>query len=244
MNLAGGRQAVPALRISVLAALAMIVHADPAHAVQGRLIRAAMTVAPDLASATTTVQMKYVLRPAGDTIVPLSIVLFDSASVSDLQVGVNGQILPLEALSGGGASHRSGEIRLSLSLAARDSLPLELIYTVHTRGEYIRERIQVPVLAVTWPPEEARPGTFLATLVTPMGYTAYDPLPSVLREIQNEGGAHAYEAALQIVPAMFSFRLIEGRAPRLGLSGFLDIAVLLVLAGFTWIGWRHFKAGD
>jgi hypothetical protein len=221
----------------------MVVLAAPARAVQGRLIRAGMSVAPDLSSAETTVQMKYVLRPAGDTVVPLSVVLFDSASVSRLSASVNGQIIPLDDLHGG-ASHRSGEIRLSLSLAARDSLPLELMYTVHTRGEFTRERIQVPVLAVTWPPEEARPGTFIATLITPMGYTAYDPLPSLLREIQNDGGAHAYEAALQVVPAMFSFRLTEGRAPRIGLSGFIDIAVLVLLAGFTWIGWRHFKAGD
>jgi hypothetical protein len=212
--------------------------------VQGRLIRAELTVVPEASASEIAVRMQYSLRPAGDTVVPLSIVLFDSASISDVHVSLDGRTVPVEGLADGSTSHRSGTIRLAPSSAAMDSLRLDLDYTVHTRENGNRVRIQVPVMAVTWPPEEAGPRTFLATLQAPPGYSAWDPLPSGLREIRHDGGARWYEASLQVVPAIFSFRLGEGRAPRFGLSAFLDTSVVVLLAVFTWIGWRHFREGD
>jgi hypothetical protein len=231
-------------RVLVLASLIIANGPAPAHAAQGRLIRAGLRVVPDAGSTEIAVQMEYVLRPAGDTVVPLSVVLFDSTSITGLALAVNGRSVTLEGLSGDGLSYQSGTVRLSPSNAALDSLPFRVLYTVHPRGVADRERIQVPVVAVTWPPVEASPGTFVATLLMPGGYSAFDPLPSVLREISNEGSARAYEASLQVVPALFSFRMTEGRAPRFGLAGLLDTGVLVLLAVFTWIGWRHFRQGD
>lgn len=192
------------------------------------------------------VRIDYLVHP--DSIqmsgIPVT-VLEPSARMEDLTARVRGRRVELEWLETRGR-HRGGRILVPPSLqepgpSGRSELELLLTYTV--RGA-VGRRIELPLVAVAWPPSEATPGTFFAEVRLPAGVSLYDAFPSGLRpwpDSSRSWPGAVYRAELPVLPAMLGFTTREGPAPLVTAGRAVDAGVVLVLLLLGWAGWRHLR---
>jgi hypothetical protein len=222
-----------------LALLAVASAVSPAmQAAQGSLVRgdASATVFGDGAPA--RVALRYVLRPgAGATEIPLTVLLFGTA-LTDVQARVDGAAAALELRPVDSRVRLRGVLALPGGSNA-DSVVIELLYGV-TGAAARGDRIRLPILAVTWPPAGARPGTFRGRVEVSAGLIAYNAFPSVLRALPSSDSSPTYGFDLPVVPAVLAFDLKSGDRPMITLATVLNAGVLLMLVVFGWTGWRRF----
>ncbi len=225
-----------ALLRRALPLLALLTVAPGTVAAQGRLLRAELTAELPDATAPAEVRIRYHVLPGGQKELPLAALRFGSSRIEGIAARWNDVLLEFSGLDTTG-SRIAGNVQLPETRTPTDSVTIDVAYTVFASVNG-HARVQLPVLAVLWPPAEARPGTFVARLTVPDGYTAYDALPSHLRT--DATGSYATE--LSVLPAVVSFSITRGTAPRFSLRTVLNGSVLLALAIFVVFAWRNFRA--
>jgi hypothetical protein len=99
--------------------------------------------------------------------------------------------------------------------------------------------VHVPVLNVALPPEAASPGLFHAELRLPSGWRVAEGFPTGLRAAE---AADVWTVELAVVPAVVSLRARTDGRWRPALKDLLDVAALVLVAGFSLMGWRHLRA--
>jgi len=168
--------------------------------------------------------------------VPLSLVLPEGVDVVGLEARVDGAPAAVRWASGGRV--RRGEV----ALGGRGSeATLELRYEV-AGGEHRRDReasVTVPLPAVTWPPAEARPGTFSARVRLPPGLVLREGFPTSWERVSSDTTGDVYAVELPVLPA---FLRIGAGAPgvnRLTLPGVLGGVALALLALMAFPAFRH-----
>lgn len=96
---------------------------------------------------------------------------------------------------------------------------------------------RVPVLTAALPIAEEAGDVFEAVLRLPGGWAVTDGFPTGLRS----DGEDAYRVSLAAVPSVLSFRARSDGTWRPGLPLLMDLLTVLVLLGFTVVGWRHLR---
>ncbi len=148
------------------------------------------------------------------------------------------------SLSVVGDSRVVGEVAIPLIRAAGRPFTFELVYQVEgaKEGDGKLALYRIPILAVAWPPEEALPETFTVVVEVSDTLTVYESFPSGLREVETALGVPRYRLSLPVIPALVSLRTSRGPPPAGTLPRFLDLFVLLLLAGVGALGWRRLRA--
>jgi hypothetical protein len=212
----------------------------------GQLVRAQLTA--DLTSAADiAVQLQYTMRvDSGAERVPLALLRWRGVSVDELQASVQGEPVALQFTEQG--RRTSGWIELPSRLQQRE-LHIELQY--HVRSAAPGPRVRIPVLAVLWPPADARPGVFTAEVRMRSERRAARAFPTSLRSVPAGG---PYHASLQVVPSIIAFSIGNQaelqRAPpsseAVAQPGFVFWGLFVVLGGICvlyllWL-WRTERA--
>lgn len=181
-------------------------HPDSGAAQQGELVRAALAATVEEDAASVEVTLDYTVRaPAGTTRVPLAVVLSPDASVAVEEATSPTGVVNVDLA--GERERWTGWLRLAQPLAAAGELPFQIRYRVFQRGG---PRIEVPVVAVTWPPAEPRPATFTADVLVPADIAVDEPFPSGLERADSGDGRQRYHAELPAVPELLAFRVAPG----------------------------------
>jgi hypothetical protein len=236
------------LRCAVTASLSIMVpvtaSAQSDVARPGRLVRQELTTTLPDTSGELIVRGRLTVRPEGNRRVPLSLVLFDAARLTHVGASINtDEEVPAEGFD---PEERrvSGTLVIGPYDAAREEIEILMTYVLRMSDAASADRVRIPILAPTWPAAEAKPGTFVLSLRVPDGKSVYDATPSLLREIDNDGDTRTYGVDMQVVPSLVSFSVSDGDPPLFGTSAILDTVVVVLLAAFSWVGWRHFQKGD
>lgn len=248
-----------AAAISMLSVATMPVAAT--SAAQGRLERATLrtSILPD--SGAARVQIEYIVIASGtgrDT-VPVTLLRFDGATVRNIITRVNGVAVdPLLRADESGLRLRGAvplasgvptepAVAPAVTPAVADTVvAIAVSYDVMIARADPARPLRLPILAVMWPPSPALPGTFLGEVAVPAELRIYDPFPSNLRLLADDGGrargvAAHYTVDLPVVPAMISFNLAPHDQPVVTLANVLDVFVLLAVAVLWTFMWRQFR---
>lgn len=206
---------------------------------QDRLVRAAVNVDLGAGGATASVRVLYIVAPAAGTdTIPFAVVLFGGASLDHVSAGVDGSPVDL-VLDGAEEIRRTGSV--AIPAQPRREVAVELTYTVDGAVTAATRRAGIPVLAIPWPPAEALPGTFSASITMPEDLRAWDAVPSLIRETGVTDGLRRYEVELQVVPALLSFRLTEGSVPVLTATTLIDAVTIILVLLVGYAGWLRFR---
>jgi len=184
------------------------------------------------------VTMRYVLGPTSGPILPLAqpvrfeLLGFGDATVERLTVS-NGRSVELWPTQG---SHRAASLFLPVATTG-STVPLEVRYrveaAVHEDGAQLRARI--PTLTGTAEPSGDAGAGFTARLILPSEWMVSEGFPSGLRE-DIDG---TWAVSLQTSPSMVGFRGRSDGVWRPGVPFAVDLVTLLILLGFSAVGWRH-----
>ena len=227
-----------AWRVCGRAALLGLLVCPAAATAQGRLVRGEFAMELAGAGAPARVVIRYVVRPMSDTAtVPLVAIPFN-ASIVDLYATVDGAPADVVLDTRSGAAPR-GTVRLPGGLAGRD-VQVSLAYRIEGAWPADQATVRAPVVAVTWPPATALPGTFRGTITLPADHLAYDAFPSTLSADADDGTTWSFD--LQAVPSVVTFAVAAQRQPFLTLAGAVEGTTLGLLLLFSVFGWRRFLA--
>ena len=221
-------------RVVLLSVLALAFGRGPAAARQGRLHAGEFHARYDRAAA--QIRLRYeVARDAADA-VPLSLLAFRGSIVDSIRVRVDaGAAQPLVL-----AAERGGRLRGSVPLGdpAPQRVTLEIEYAIRSTAG---RRVTLPVVAVMWPPAQARPGLFTGEVLLAGQQEAYNAFPATLRARGVQGDARTYTFSLPVLPAVVSFD-VAADAPALTFTRTLDLLVVLLTILFCAMLWRQFRA--
>lgn len=133
-------------------------------------------------------------------------------------------------------AHKAASIYASESLFGRNRDEVELSYRVE--AAVVEEdgalRARIPLLSGPTAPMGTS-GEFTARLVLPEGWTVSEGFPSGLRMNDDE----TWSVRLQVAPAMVGFRGRSDGAWRPSIPLAVDFVTLIILVGFSFVGWRH-----
>lgn len=190
------------------------------------------------ADGSAEVTMRYVLGPDSGRMLPLTrpvrfeLLGFGDATVERVSVS-SGRSFELWPTQG---SHRAASLFLS-EVTAGSTVPLEVRYrveaAVHEDGPRLRARI--PTLTGPAEPIGEDGVGFTARLILPPEWVASEGFPSGLRE-DTDG---VWSVSLQTSPSMVGFRGRSDGLWRPGVPLAVDLVTLLILLGFSAVGWRH-----
>lgn len=174
----------------------------------------------------------YELRvPAGVERVPLSVLEMGTGRLGHARARVGeGADAPVSWEAADGPA-RSALVAVP-SGRGPDPVRMELSYRVRDAVESRAGdlRVRVPVALVSWPPEEALPGTFRARALLPDTLHVTGTFPTVLGEVREaSGGRRAYAFDLQVVPGVVVVEMTPGGRPLLTFARGLDAAVMALL---------------
>lgn len=190
------------------------------------------------------VTITYVVRPApGTDAVPLAGLLFGGVELRSVRVRVAGSTAPI-VLDRTDAGRVTGSIPLLGSALGEMAISLVVSYEVmgaSSEAEGVLDA-RVPILAVTWPPAEALPGTFTAEVLLPGGLTVFESFPADLREAGEAGDVVRYVTELPVLPSLLSIRAAEG-GRLLTTTTLMDVAVLILLGSVALMGWAYLRRG-
>jgi hypothetical protein len=190
------------------------------------------------------VSIRYRVEPGdGPLEIPLAGLLFGGAKLSEVRTVLAGSTRAID-LSHSPGGRVTGSIPLSQVPRADEPISLELLYDVAQAGSASggSDRVwRIPILAVTWPPVEARPETFTLEALIPTEYTLLESFPTGLRYGGENGRRTRYVTTVPVVPALVSLRVTEGER-RMTVTGLLNVAVpILLFGGMSILGWRYLK---
>jgi len=204
-----------------------------------RVISADLTAELDASDGSADVEIRYVLAAdatsaSGDRApVLLELLGFGEATAERVSVNGGGEVVLWPTVG----THRSAAIGI-VDGGGVERTALTLRYRVERAVERSGATMRVVVPVVTGPgaPAAGEAG-FTARLIVPDGWTPSEGFPSGLRA-DTDG---AYVTRLPVVPAMVGFRGRTDGAWRPGLPLVLDLLTLLILMGFSVVGWRHLR---
>ncbi len=205
----------------------------------GRVVRVAVSArAPETGA--VAVSMTYRLRvEPGTRVIPFTGLLFAPTTVDRISARVGGEALPVRPPPTG-EPRMEGGIELPADLSAGGPVSLDLEYrvlnAVVAEGEGVR--VTLPMLAVDWAPEEARPGVFQADVTLPEGMEAREIFPVTPTGGTAPGMARA---TLQVVPAVVRVRARPEGSLALSLPGALELLVLVVVIACGMAGLRRVR---
>ena len=210
---------------------------------QGRLISAHARADLTPTGGPTLVIDYTVAGDPGAATVPLVGLAFGGARFRDVRATAAslGELdVSLEARTDG---RLVGGVALPAGLAAGEPFSFSLSYEIEgaTEREGGLTLHRLPILAVGWPPDEALPETFTVEALVADGLTVYESFPSGMRASGREGAAQRYRLALPVIPALVSLRTSRGSPPLNTLPRALNLLVIVLLAGFALLGWRHLR---
>jgi len=230
-------------RAPCLTVLAVLALGPGQLTAQGRLISADaysdLTVggAPSVA-----IEYTIVTEKSGGA-VPVEGLAFGGARITEVHAFAMGRELDV-SLRVVGDSRVVGEVALPLNRAAGQPFTFELVYRVEGAEERDGRLTlyRLPILAVSWPPDEVLPETFTVVVEVSDTLTVYESFPSGLREVGTAVGVPRYRLSLPVIPALVTLRTSRGPPPTGTLPRVLDLLVLVLLAGGGVLGWRWLRA--
>ena len=169
---------------------------------------------------------------------PLEGLVFRPTSIEGARATVGGVVAPL--VLGSAGARTTGTVELPSDRPGVHTLRVAYDVLGAWSGDDPR-RLRVPLLALSWPSEEALPGVFEAEALLPEGWTAYESFPSGLTAAGAALGAARYTLELPAAPALLSMRASESSVRFGGFTGVLDGLVLLTLVVLAGVGWHHFR---
>lgn len=184
------------------------------------------------------VVVRFELSALGDGPLSLSrplrveVLTFGDATV-DRFVTSSGDSVEFQPTHG---THSAASVRIPESSMVDGVGVVELSYRVDGAvvDEGGRLRARIPVL--TGPPAAAgAEGGFTARLRLPEGWMVSEGFPSGLRP-DDDG---SWSVGLQVAPSMVGFRGRSDGRWRPSLPLVVDLLTVLVLCGFSTVGWRH-----
>lgn len=216
---------------------------------QGQLLEAKLEAALEQDPAQAEIRIRYRLRPAaGDSVVPVAVLPVAGVQLIESTVTVAGRDpTPLVLAAGPGrtATRLEGSVELP-ALAAGRAVTFDVHYRVigPSSQPAFPRRVELPVVAVLWPPAEAAPGMFQGTVSVHPGLSVRDAFPADLArtsEADGESSGRLHRFDLPVAPSLLAFTLYTGSTGA-GLDMLLDVAALAAVLLFGLIGWRRFRA--
>lgn len=201
---------------------------------QSTLQRASMAASRSDGQRGWHVELEYTVSPDGASSVPLSVLRLDGARLENVRYTAGESAHVSLALPAGGG-RVTAAIPLEPQLRGQTSVRLAVSYDVL---DVDSQRVTLPVLAVMWPPIDRGAAMFTARLQLDPARSAWDAFPATLRALDRDAGV--WIAELHVIPAMLTFRSGAGATP-LSLAAALEAAVLILLALFSFAGWRRFR---
>jgi hypothetical protein len=203
-------------------------------AAQGHLVRGEFHA--ELAgSLPAQVRLRYEVRPdTGAASIPVSLLRFGGSSVESLRARVMGIEAPVLLREESPAILR-GEVPLGTT--ARAELTLEFEYSVNVTES---GRVRLPLVAVLWPPEQARPSLFTGDVNVESRFPIYNAFPASLRSGEVNGSVRRLVFAMPVLPAVIAFDRATD-PPAVTLAGALDAAVVLLTLAFCGVLWLQFR---
>ena len=198
-----------------------------------------------LPSGDARVRMRYVLAGAQPGVpVPATLLAFGETAFADLAVARSGGdgVDPIPLTAEGSRRHTAV---LPHRPADAGHAEVQAEYTVAraVSGSGDALRVQVPVLSVDAAPEDSRPGFFTARVTVPGGWAISETFPTAMARVDDAGDGAVYGADLPVVPATLSLRARTDAGWHPGLPLLLDVFTLLVVAAFSFVGWRYLRDG-
>jgi hypothetical protein len=203
-------------------------------AAQGHLVRSEFHA--ELAgSLPAQVRLRYEIRPDSTAAsIPVSLLRFGGASIESLRARLAGNEIPVQLREESPAILR-GEV--PLGTMARSEVTLEFEYTVSVTEA---GRVRLPLVAVLWPPEQARPSLFTGNVNVESRFEIYHAFPATLRSGEVNGSIRRLVFAMPVLPAVIAFDRATD-PPAVTLAGALDAAVVLLTLAFCGVLWLQFR---
>lgn len=185
-----------------------------------------------------TVETRYFLEPAGARELELTAFAFDGARAANVRAFLGDHELSFRAHPTSG-DRLDGMVELP---AAGERLSLRLSYEV-LRDTPGNGSLSIPILVASWPPREALPDTFSATVTLPRGTVLRSAFPTDFERVETVDKTtdeSVYRVSMPVMPALL--RLTTARA---GEAGWLtteravDLAALVALLALGALGWRR-----
>jgi hypothetical protein len=222
-------------------------------------------VATDGPSARIRVVYEVVGAEPGGTI-PATLLAFGVAEPTSLRMGAEGRAGVFAR-----GPKRAWTASLPVEVTPSGAQQVVAEYTVPfpalENGDVLR--VHLPVLSLDLAPDEAQPGLFQALVTLPAAWRISETFPTGLRAADapghvgdgrdgrdgddggdgrdgrdgRDGAVQVHAVDLQVVPAAVSFRARTDGAWRPGLPLLLEVITGLILAVFSFFGWRHLKEG-
>lgn len=234
--------------IAALALAGAIAPAGAPLAGQARMTGAALEAALERDPAQAEVRIRYrVRRDSASASLPVAALPVAGVQLVEVSSSVSGAGRVPLLLGGGrkGGGRMEGAIALPAWTPAQSEIVIDIYYRVIAAGaaQALPRRVELPVLAVLWPPEQAVPGTFRGTVSVHPGLLVRDAFPSDLGRgagVPDAGGGLRFGFDLPVTPALLAFTLTAG-GDGPGLELLLDGLAVLAVAVFGVIGWRRFR---
>lgn len=157
---------------------------------------------------TAKVMMNYNVHvEEGIKTIPIKAILFSNTTIDGITAEVDGMPLHVDFDMTDDLA-MNGEIKLENLSSSSSDLLVDIEYTVGNALVFNGDKFDVnlPVIATTWPPEDATPGVFLGHVQLPEAVTITEGFPTSFTE-ESDGKVNVQ---LQVVPALVSFKGTTG----------------------------------
>jgi hypothetical protein len=224
------RRLLAAMACAVLSVLLLA----PAAYASGRLVEVDGDFVPEGTSASVTLTYTVTAVDEAVDVIPATALAFGGATIASVDaVTADGE--PLEIHAEEGARRTTFELVPPAPIGPGEELTFTLSYEAAdavTARDDETDVIEVPVLAVTWEPEQARPGVFTATLTLPEGDRYAEGFPSVPSAIEQVGGNEVVSYDMIVMPALMRAVATTGSPPFFTYQRTLELlAVVIILGG-------------
>lgn len=215
-------------------AMLALVLAAPAAFAEGNLVTADGDFVPDGADADVTLTYTVTATEEAVDAIPVTGLAFGDATISDVTAETaDGQ--PMDVQLEEGARSTTIELIPPEPIQPDEELVFTLSYrtiAAVTARDDETDVIEIPVLAVTWAPQEASPGTFTGRLVLPEGERYSEGFPSVPSSIDTEGDNEVVNYDMIVMPSLMRAVATVGSPPFFSYQRTLEIgAIALTLVG-------------
>ncbi len=189
---------------------------------------------------TVSVEARYLLATSGRAEVDLTSLALDGSRAVNVRAFVDEREVSFRTSdTGGGRSDATVELPPPSSRHR-----LRLTYEVLDAGEAEVTSLTIPLWVARWPPREALPDTFTASVSLPGSWSLQSAFPRGFESFNpidlTTDRAH-YRFELPVMPAFLRLEVARGAAPLWTLDRTVDGLTVVVLLTIALLGWRRLR---